>query len=658
MRRCVHALRPLVVVALLSPILIAIGLGVGARRGAADPVEPPALASGSASVLPVASAAEPESSAVVPAEPSTAPVVTAAPAVTVAVTVAPPAPASAAPSTSPSASAEPSSSAAPVVSASASASASASSNGATLTLAAVEGSVRLKDRKIFSVLVDREEQSAVERARRASQALERAFHTMEEGARFERSGPFAVVYVGQAPILELFEDDARAAGAATLEAHAGDVTAKIQAALVEEKRRSGLANTVFSLSLVVFSGLIAFVLLGKSSELGDRASKWLEDEPERIKGLRVGGVEILTPASIEALLTIGIDVGKRIAQLGVLYAWVIFSLSLFEATKGWTDKLTAMVLGPISGFATRVGAALPLAIVAGIAIVATALLVRFVGVFFNGIARGETTIQWVPHDLAAPVGVIVRMGIVVVALVLASPLLTGSDDGALARAAGATLIALGLAATPVLACGFAGAIVVFGRRLRPGEFVEIAGRTGRIRALTLLEVTLEDERGCEVRVPHLLGLLHATRVMGPSPVVVAELVVDPRASQQRVRAVLAEAAAKVGAAPDVDLVSIDVDGALYRVSVAIGPQLVGPMVVATSKRTKSSPLGHPMGDLHRTTSGVTRTPALGEAKHAALGTASTVHLTSLLADALAKEGLELGRRSFASFETEPRRRAR
>jgi len=535
------------------------------------------------------------------------------------------------------------------VAASVSASASASASHAALQKTP-EGLVRLKDRKVVGLTLEREGRSATERARAASQALESAFDAREGEARFESqtdaSGrPAAIVFVGKAPIVELGQEDAQAAGVATLDAYAADVTAKVQAAIKEERKRSAIANSVFSFSLVVFSGLIAFLLLGKASQLGTRARDWLEENPDRIPPLRVGGIELLRPAAIEAFLQLAIDVSKRIAQLGILYGWIIFSLSLFESTKGYTDKLTALVLGPIGAFFTRIGAGLPLAVVTIVAAVALALLVRFTGVFFAGVARGETTLDWVPQDLAAPVGVVVRIGIVVAAMLLAAPLLTGNDDGALSRAGVATLVALGLASTPVLACGIVGGLVVFGRRLRAGDFVELAGRTGRVRQVTLLEITIEDESGCEVRIPHLLALWSSTRIMGPSPVISVELVVDPRASQVRVREVLAEAASKVGTKVRVDLVSIDADGALHRVTVGVATQLVGPILVPTGRRVRSNPRISVPPEPRITTA-----PGIGEVKPGPLGVASSVQLTSLLADALAKEGIALGRR-FAGART-------
>lgn len=538
-------------------------------------------------------------------------------------------------------------------------SASAAPSGSTVPKG-TEVAVRIKDRKVFGLFG----KNAAERAKHASHALERAFDAAGKepvDVRYVLEKGVAIVYAGKTPIVEVDEADAQAAGAATLEAYAADLTTKVQTALNQEKKRSQIANTVFGFSLVVFSALIAFLLLGKASELAGRAQNWVEDNPERMPSVRLGGIELMRPAALEAVATLAIDAGKRILQFGVLYAWLLFALSLFDATKGYTDRLTSLVLGPLSGLLTRLGTGLPMAVVFAIAALAVVLLVRFTAVFFAGVARGETTLDWVPQDLAHPVGILVRIGIVVAAIVLAAPLLTGTDDGALSRAGIAILAAFGLSATPVIACGVVGSLVVFDRRLRPGDFVEVGGRTGRVRAVSLLEVHLEDEHGCEVRVPHVLSLWHPTRVMGPSPVVAIELVVDPTAEQVKVRDVLSEAARKVGTNVRVDLTSIDADGALYRVTLGVATQLLGPMVSPTGKRTRTparlastrvatlphgAPEKHPsippisMAGLPRMT-----IPGMHDPRIVPLGVTTTVQLTSLLADALAREGIGLGRRS-------------
>jgi small-conductance mechanosensitive channel len=55
-------------------------------------------------------------------------------------------------------------------------------------------------------------------------------------------------------------------------------------------------------------------------------------------------------------------------------------------------------------------------------------------------------------------------------------------------------------------------VAVYGGALRPGDSAEVGGRRGRVVEVTFREIVLEDEDGARVRVPHLLALLHPTRV--------------------------------------------------------------------------------------------------------------------------------------------------
>ena len=107
---------------------------------------------------------------------------------------------------------------------------------------------------------------------------------------------------------------------------------------------------------------------------------------------------------------------------------------------------------------------------------------------------------------------------------------------------------------------------MFGRRLRPGDFVETGGRAGIVRDVTLLDIVLEDAVGCEVRVPQLLGLWNPTRVLGSAPLASIEIVVDARERPAKVEDALVGAAVATCDRARVDLISLDADGALWRVS--------------------------------------------------------------------------------------------
>jgi hypothetical protein len=435
--------------------------------------------------------------------------------------------------------------------------------------AATDATVRIHDRKIFVVKAARGGVEATQRAREATVVLERAVDASEEPVVHvvEEKDDAVVIFAGSSPVIQFGPADAEADGDASVKVHAEAAAAKISDAIGAERKRSAIATTVFSISLLVLSGLLAFLVLRKLGDLVDRARHWIVTHPDRLPQLRIANVEVLQRASLRGVLLVAIDAAKWILRIGVGYLWILFALSSFAPTRAYGERLGGVVLAPISALMGRAASAFPVLIVGALAMLTVVLLVRFVALFFGSVARRETTLEWLPVDLAAPTSVLVRAGIVLVALVIAAPLVTGTDDGALARGGMVALAALGLASTPLLASAVVGVFVVFGRRLKVGEFAEVGGRSGLVLALSLLEISVEDSEGCEVRVPHLVCLFHPTRLLGAKPPVRLMVSVSAAAPQARTLEVLEKAASLHGARTKIELCDLDAGGARYAVTV-------------------------------------------------------------------------------------------
>ncbi len=431
----------------------------------------------------------------------------------------------------------------------------------------ITGEVKVRDKVVVTFRASRGGRSPVDRAKAAQGALDTLMTHGEQlgDVRFEESQGTAVVFVGTTPVLTLGPEDVEATGEASLGVLAAQVTARLSDTVSSERKRSAIATTVFSVSLLVFSALIAFWLLGRSSDLAEKLRMWMAENPERLAAIRLGKIELVSAGATRGGSSIALTLGYRLTQFAIGYAWLIFGLSLFESTRGYTEKLTGLMVTPLYALATRVGSSLPVFLVAGIAVLAVSVLVRFVGLFFDSVARGDTKITWLSRDLARPTSTLVRSGIVVIALVLASPLITGESDGALSRVGLVALVAVALASTPLLASATVGAVMIYGRRLKKGELVEFGGRAGRVNAVSLLDVRLEDAGACDVSVPHLLGLFHPTRVHRHPPLTSVDIVVDPSAPQEDVEKTLLEAARSISSRGRVELVFLDGAGAHWRV---------------------------------------------------------------------------------------------
>jgi small-conductance mechanosensitive channel len=412
--------------------------------------------------------------------------------------------------------------------------------------------------------------SAAERANTASKALQTAIDTEQGGeVRVERRGDRAMLWAGKTLLLELSLTDA---GAAPLDLHATRTAAKLRDVIREEQRRSDIADTVLSISLVVFFAMIAFYALRKAGELADRAYGYLAEHPERVPGISFQSFEVVGPKALRSGLLALIALGRYTAQLGILYVWLVVALSRFEATRPLTERLTSFALTPITELAVRLAATLPIGLVAVVFGVIVYVLVRFTRLFFASVASGETKLEGLPRDLAPATGSLASIGIVIAALAIAGPLVTGDAQGSLARVGSIALLAIGLASTPLLASAFVGARLVFSRRLPKGEHVEFRGHVARVREVTLLETRLLDEHGVELRVPHLLALVAPLRVLGRKPRIRVELWIETKLPPSELVQFLISAATAVHdgthGAPRVELIDMHPGGGRYRVTVA------------------------------------------------------------------------------------------
>jgi small-conductance mechanosensitive channel len=411
--------------------------------------------------------------------------------------------------------------------------------------------------------------SAEVRARDATKALRDVVaegRATPDEVRVETRDGVAVVYAGSVPVVQLGPLDAELSSDATLEVHADGVAASVRRTLRAEQKRSAVAETIFSVSLAVFFAVVTLFLLRKLREAARRADVWLEENPERVPAIRLRTIEVLHPAAVRSALALAVGVGRWVGQLGLVYAWLIAVLSLFEATRGLTEQMTGYLLSPLGSFTGRVATSLPVVVLVVIAGLALAILLRVVGLFFEGLAEGTTQVAWLPPDLARPTSALLRTGMVVLALVFVAPVITGDPDGALARSGLVALVALGIATVPLLATAAVGAGVVFGRRIRQGEWAEVGSRAGRIIDVSLFETILEDDEANEVRVPHLALLWHPTRLHGALPRVVVEVAVEPALASEETRLRLLDAAASVGADARVELVRLEMHEARFALA--------------------------------------------------------------------------------------------
>jgi hypothetical protein len=389
--------------------------------------------------------------------------------------------------------------------------------------------------------------SPEERAKRAKRAIEASLvESKIESVRSELHGGRALLFIGNRPIVELTAADAEVMGEGSLEIYTASAAAKVRDILENERRQSVVANSVLNFVLVGALAVGVVLALRLLSGLSRKAQRFIEENPERIPALHLRSIEVIRPHVLRSGLVVGVGVLKLILQFALVYSWLVFTSSLFEATQGLADKLTSLVISPLAGLMTRLAALLPLFLVTVIAVAVLVVLLRFVQLFFAAVERRETELSWLRPELATPTSLMIRIGIVAASLLFLAPVVTGNLDGALSRLGLLFVVTIALASTPLLANVVVGLVTLYGARLIRGDLVQIGEARqgtfrGRVQSIGLIEIRLRSESGQEVRVAHLTALCRPMIVLGHGAERVKRaLFVESEAKPERVVEVLGQ----------------------------------------------------------------------------------------------------------------------
>ncbi len=427
--------------------------------------------------------------------------------------------------------------------------------------------VRLRDRKLFQLRAGHGGVTPAERARKATASLDAAFEKNLGGeVKIDESEPgVATIVLDGTPIVQLTYADAVAAGDATLGVHAVATAEIVRGAVKAERTRHDVATTVFHWSLAVLTGLLGFLVQRRLRRLLRAARIWLRRHPEKIPAFRVARIDLVRPTALLGLLQLTAAFLDRVIQGTVLYVWLVFSLSLFERTQGASATISGFVVKPLGALAGRIATSLPSLVGLFATFVLTFVVVRFVSQVEKAVERGEAELPGLSKDLTKPVLVIVRLSIVLFALLVGAPVVSGNDDAVLSKVGLALVGALALASAPIFASAGLGLVALFSGRYKVGEYVSFDGRQGRLLSISLLELRMRDGEGAELRIPHLLALTRDVRILGAYRLASFEIVVDAKANLEEARAIIVRAARSRHGDARVRLLGVHAKGARFEV---------------------------------------------------------------------------------------------
>jgi hypothetical protein len=442
--------------------------------------------------------------------------------------------------------------------------------------------VRVHDHVAFVFRVPDGRRTPAERAAEASRNLNELIDQEVPGSlTVQQVGEVATVQVGGRQLFRLTHADAIAAGAPGLDDYAPQVQTSLDSFLTKERRRAQLQRGVLSISLVVFFALMVYLLF----RLVQRVSKNVEERllnGEALVIARLAEWGFGTERS-RGLLLLLITSLRLAAWAGLIYLFLLSSLSLFERTRPWRDQLVSWATAPFTAFGERLLHAVPNLL---LLLVLWAVLRggwRAMTVTFDRIITGKTQVSGIPAPLVVPYRLLARAGLVLGAMLLL-PLVSGSDNDLVSRVGFLLLGSLALAGVPLAATAVLGTHALVVERYRLGEWIELRPRNGpplvgEITSVDFFHLRLVPESGGEVRVPHLSLLMmpvaHLARTRSLTVEVPVRMSAMPPARAIEVLRTAAEKVLRssgITSPPAVELLEVTVEQARFRVAVPEGPQ--------------------------------------------------------------------------------------
>ncbi len=347
--------------------------------------------------------------------------------------------------------------------------------------------------------------SAQERAGVITQRLQRLAQDNSipvEDIRIQaEEGLYSIVY-GTRTLLTVTEADAKAARQEPPELVAYYLNI-IRDAVQEYRNKRSLTHISRGLAIASLSTLLLFLSLRLivwfSPRIAGNLNQWAQ---ERIPFLNIGQIRLMTSSQVINVIAGILRFIRMLIVLLIIYLYLIFVFKLFPWTEHLGVSLTVPLQRQLEASLQALVDYLPNLGVLIIICVVTFYTAKIIKFFFNEIKRGELVIPGFYRDWADPTYMLVMLGVLIIAVMIAVPYIPGFGSPAFQGIS----IFLGLLATlgttATVANVVAGLILIYSRAFQVGDRVRIGDVTGDIVEKTLLATRIRSIQNVYITIPN------------------------------------------------------------------------------------------------------------------------------------------------------------
>lgn len=266
----------------------------------------------------------------------------------------------------------------------------------------------------------------------------------------------------------------------------------------ERTSRALLIDGVYTLVATVLVGAV-FLLLWWTFR---RLTTALEERYRaRIESIEIQGVPILTPGQVWDA-TNGVIRLLRVLTMFAAVFYLEFVLGLYPWTRALANRLTAIVVDPVSTIAMASFRAIPNLVFLAILFFLTRYVLKLGKLIFSAIAEQRVRLRNFDADWAWPTYRIIRTFIIVFALVVAYPYIPGSDTAAFKGVSIFLGVIFSLGSTTVISNPIAGHTMTYRRAFRVGDRIKIKDTIGDVLEMRLAGTHVLSLNNEEIVIPN------------------------------------------------------------------------------------------------------------------------------------------------------------
>lgn len=310
------------------------------------------------------------------------------------------------------------------------------------------------------------------------------------------------IFAGGALLARLYEADAE------IEEIPLDVLAEVVSKRVGESiadyrrdRSSGVVARNVAYAVIETLLFVALIYgLRKLFQLLDRLAE--RRFKRRIESLEEKSLKLVRARQVWGLLRSSLTTIRWAIIAFAAYIYLNSVLTLFPMTRASGSLLLTFIVEPLAQIVGGIVDFIPSLVFLVLLVVLARYALRSMRVFFGAIQRGSLRFESFEPEWAWPTYRVVRVGVIVLALVIAYPHIPGSDSGAFK---GITLflgVLLSLGSTSFVANLVAGYSMMYRRAFRIGDLVRIGDTLGKVTEMRLLVTHLQTPKNEEVVIPN------------------------------------------------------------------------------------------------------------------------------------------------------------